>query len=245
MLKNKKYGFIILLVLLIACVSLIRMRYVFMNHTVYRRNIESININAEKVNVNELNRCSKLKTLVITEINNDTLENIKAFETLETLIMIYSKTDFSDTEMKKINSFPNLEFLGFDFSDVDLNDLNSNSVKKMSISRSNVSSLDKVTNCEILTELILDSVVIKDAMTSTDDTDLYKRTCFLNNSSDFACLDNIETLTIYRTNINDISGFIEMDSLKTFTISEGAISENDRKLLEDKGITVIEKNDSI
>lgn len=34
-----------------------------------------------------------------------------------------------------------------------------------------------------------------------------------------------------------------MDSLRTFTVSKGSVSEDDRMLLEDKGIIVVEKSD--
>jgi len=63
----------------------------------------------------------------------------------------------------------------------------------------------------------------------------------MKDSSVFTSFDYIKELVISDINeIEDISGILEMDSLKMFKITEGALSEDNKKLLEDKGISVIE-----
>lgn len=55
----------------------------------------------------------------------------------------------------------------------------------------------------------------------------------------FASFDYVEELRIFVDKIEDISGILEMDSLKVFEIDKGTISEDDKKLLEDKGISLL------
>jgi len=62
----------------------------------------------------------------------------------------------------------------------------------------------------------------------------------MKDSSIFESFDYIEELRIFVDKIEDISGILEMDSLKKFEVDKGTISEDDKKLLEDKGISVIE-----
>ena len=52
-------------------------------------------------------------------------------------------------------------------------------------------------------------------------------------------LNNIEELCLYNIYIEDISGLTDMDSLKSITISEGFISDETIKALEENGIDVI------
>lgn len=62
--------------------------------------------------------------------------------------------------------------------------------------------------------------------------------CVIKDSSVFASFDYVEELSIFVDKIEDISGILKMDSLKEFTVKKGAISEDDEKSLEDKGISV-------
>ena len=61
----------------------------------------------------------------------------------------------------------------------------------------------------------------------------------MKDSSIFRTFDYVEELSISVDKIEDISGILEMDSLKEFEIDKGTISEDDKKLLEDKGISVV------
>ena len=65
---------------------------------------------------------------------------------------------------------------------------------------------------------------------------------YLSDSSELSALNNIEELSFYNIYVEDISGVAYMDSLKRVTVSEGFISDEVRKLLEDKGIIVVEKS---
>ena len=51
----------------------IRKEFVFIDGVIYNSNIDSLHVFLNQVNINELNRCSQLSTLVVAEADNDSL----------------------------------------------------------------------------------------------------------------------------------------------------------------------------
>ncbi len=95
--------------------------------------------------------------------------------------------------------------------------------------RSTIKNFEALAECQSLA-----SIIIKDSEIS--DNNITK------DSSVFANFDYIETLWIDVGKIEDVSGFLEMDSLKELGVYKGSLSEENIKLLEDKGISVIEND---
>ncbi|MDE6706675.1 MAG: hypothetical protein K2K06_01380 [Oscillospiraceae bacterium] len=137
----------------------------------------------------------------------------------------------------------NLKGLYFISSDVDLNNMDNDTVNSIEISNCSVANIKDLNNCSSLNELNFSKVVINNKIIFVSDEDELDKKYVLKNSSDFEYLDNIEILSIRNIQIEDVSGFLKMDSLNSFTISKGSILENDRKLLEESEITIIEKID--
>ena len=219
----------------------IRKEFVFIDGVIYNSNIDSLHVFLNQVNINELNRCSQLSTLVVAEADNDSLTKLYSFPTLEFLDIFRSKTQISGSGINKINTLENLKYLFFTYSDVDLYNLNSDSIESIGIDHCNVSFLEGINKCAALNELKLNAVILNDNMISTNGNDLYNRICVLNNSSDFSSLDNIKKLHIYNTVIENISGIVEMDSLEVLYVSKGTLSDDNRNTLENKGIRIIEE----
>ncbi|MBD5143027.1 MAG: hypothetical protein HDT22_05365 [Ruminococcus sp.] len=143
-----------------------------------------------------------------------------------------------------INKQPNLRYLGFTYSEADFNDINNSTVEKIIISASSVKNLQSVADCGDLKELILnsseaDGFIIAEEKNGNDKE---KLDFFLRDSSCFSVLDNVEELGFYSIYVEDASGLADMTSLKRVKVSKGFISEEARKLLEEKGIDVIEES---
>ena len=115
-------------------------------------------------------------------------------------------------------------------------------MKEISLYFSEITNITELANCRSLTNLELFRIVMDNKMIVTEGADTLDLKYCLKDSSDFSFLDNIRTLKISDIDIEDISGFTEMDSLETLTVSPGYISEEHISALEHNGITVITDN---
>lgn len=232
--------FVITAIIIIGAILFFRDKYVYLENIVDRE-IEEITVDLEDINVNELNRCSEIRDMIVSRSADDSFAHLKVFKHLERMLVYYSLDEYSSDFIDKINKQPNLKTLDFVFSKVDLNGINNSSVETMILSSTFVKNLQSVADCSSLKTLILsrsqlDDCIIAEKNTS-DDKESYNY--YLRDSSVFSPLDNIEELSFYNIYIEDISGFADMDSLKSITISEGFISDETIKALEENGIDVI------
>lgn len=179
--------------------------------------------------------------LFINDVTDEYIEKMYDFDNLTFLAVMHS--EITSTGINKILQLPNLNQLLFLYSSVDFSGAEFDSPERIDLALSNVKNLKELANCSSLTVLNISGVVIDDKLVMTDNTAFHEKYS-LKDSSDFAFLDNLETLEIYNTEIEDISGFMEMDSLQTFTVTKDYISEEYIKALEENGITVIEEDEA-
>ena len=232
--------FVITAIIIIGAILFFRDKYVYLENIVDRE-IEEITVDLEDINVNELNRCSEIRDMIVSRSADDSFAHLKVFKHLERMLVFYSLDEYSSDFIDKINKQPNLKTLDFVFSKVDLNGINNSSVETMILSSTFVKNLQSVADCGTLKYLSLDSVKVDGCIiaekNTSDDKESYNY--YLRDSSVFSTLDNIEELSFYNIYIEDISGFADMDSLKSITISESFISDETIKALEENGIDVI------
>lgn len=231
----------LLLIALIAMGAVLRGKYVYLNNKFYEIDVEKLHIShIDKFGINELNRCTNLDQLLISNLDDSILEKMSVLDHLSTLDIHLSEINGSGIE--KINMFPNLKDMSFVRSEFDLSNIRNNSLERIIILLCNVteSDLKGIANCPSLKELTLSDITMDNCFTITDNENVLWGKFILTDSSCLSGLDNIEKLTIRDTFIEDISGIEEMDSLNTFTVTKGYISEDYIKALEDEGITVIE-----
>ena len=232
--------FVITAIIIIGAILFFRDKYVYLENIVDRE-IEEITVDLEDINVNELNRCSEIRDMIVSRSADDSFAHLKVFKHLERMLVFYSLDEYSSDFIDKINKQPNLKTLDFVFSKVDLNSINNSSVETMILSSTFVKNLQSVADCGTLKTLILSRSQIDDCIIAEENTgnDYEPYNYYLRDSSVFSTLDNIEELSFYNIYIEDISGFADMDSLKSITISEGFISDETIKALEENGIDVI------
>ena len=83
--------------------------------------------------------------------------------------------------------------------------------------------------------LSLTNTTIGYDITKSDEKYIMKDSGFLSD------LDTVAELCIYVDSIEDVSGVCEMNSLQTFRVNKGSLSDEDKDMLKDKGIEVIEE----
>lgn len=239
----KKFIFILSVLVVIAGIAggiVFRTQYVFLKNTVYKKDVKELSLNYRNIDVDELNKCSELEFLRIWGIDDAFLTEMTIFQHLEHFYIFHS--NISDEGISKINAFPNLNDMFIMDSRTDISKIQNDSVTEIILARSEITGITGLANCHSLTYLYLGEIVMDDKIVVTEGTNIWNQKYCLKDSSDFSYLDNIETLTIYRIDIEDISGFLEMDSLETLTVSQGDISEENIKTLENNGITVIKED---
>ena len=99
---------------------------------------------------------------------------------------------------------------------------------------SKVKNISELKNCDSLESISLASSSVADII---DYNEADKRLT-MKDSSAFAELDNVKSLSINDAYIEDISGINDMESLEEFTATQGMIDDDMVKELEDKGVKV-------
>jgi hypothetical protein len=90
-------------------------------------------------------------------------------------------------------------------------------------------------DCPTPKSISLTNTTIDNGISKRDD----KYTLY--NSEFLSDLDTVTELSIYVDSIENVLGICEMDSLQTFRVNKGSISDEGKNLLKDKGIDVIEE----
>ena len=97
-----------------------------------------------------------------------------------------------------------------------------------------VKNISELKNCDSLESISLVSSSVADII---DHNEADKRLT-MKDSSAFAELDNVKSLSINEAYIEDISGINDMESLEEFTATQGMIDDDMVKELEDNGVKV-------
>lgn len=226
----------------IAAGAVLRGKYVYIDGKFHKKDVKELFVSLNPKNISELNRCTELEFLMAADMDNDTLEQMRAFEKLKKLDISFSDSKISGSGIEKINMLPKLNKLWFYNSEFDLSGIRNNSLESLLILSCDITNahLNEIKNCPSLNELRLSGVTMDNCFTVTEDKDYFWGRHALTDSSCLSELDTITKLWIYSTFIEDISGIKDMDSLDTLTVDKGYISEEYKKALEDEGITVVE-----
>lgn len=161
----------------------------------------------------------------MTRAGENTISGFRNFHNLYDLMVMSS--DISRADCEKISKFDNLKEFTVFRTDIDFKGFNSDSVSSIVFIMSTVKNFEELAECKSLKSItIIDSEILDNDITE--------------DSSIFADFDYVEELHLNTGKIEDVSGFLEMDSLKELKVNKETISEENIKLLEDKGISVIE-----
>lgn len=227
----------------IAAGVILRANFVYLDGRLYKRNASWLGlriIDMSNTHVSELNKCKNLEMLYSTHMDSDDLNKMSVLEKMTNLTIADPDSDIKSSDIEKLNMFPELSSLSFSNAKVDFSDLRSESIKTIHLTECDVTvnDLKLFAGCPSLKDLEFFQVTIDDRIKFKDE--FLEMECILTDSSCFSDLDSVKRLYLFYTYIEDISGILDMDSLEEFTVSKGFISEEDRKLLEDKGVHVSE-----
>ncbi|MDE5556073.1 MAG: hypothetical protein K2J32_00040, partial [Ruminococcus sp.] len=182
---------------------------------------------ADITSVREINKCTEVEQIWLTRASENTISKFRNFHNLNDLMIMSS--DISSADCEKISKFDNLKELTFFRTNIDFKGFNSDTVSSIVFIWSTIKNFEALAECQSLKKITIDGLGISDSN-------------IMNVSSVFANFDYVEELWLDVDKIEDVSGFLEMDSLKEFKVNKGTLSEDDKRLLEDKGISVIEND---
>ncbi|MDE6672609.1 MAG: hypothetical protein K2K16_10490 [Ruminococcus sp.] len=248
--KAKKLKIIGIAVMTVVIVCLIAgfiyfdKHYAVINKKIYRNDIKTIRgtnltkkddidywIDFDITNIREVNKCTELEDMELEQAKENTISQLNDFPNMKYLEIFLSYIGSADIE--KINSFNLEELYIHDCFDVDFTGFNSDTIPKIIILLSDIKNLKPLAECKSIKDLSIIASTIPDYIIEEP-----FRNYVLKDSSIFADFDYVENLYLSLDEIEDISGILEMDSLKVLKVHEGDISEDNVKLLEDKGVTV-------
>ncbi|MDE5862460.1 MAG: hypothetical protein K2H28_09750 [Ruminococcus sp.] len=234
----------VVIVCLIAGFIYFDTHYAVINNKVYRNDIKTIRgtnltkkddidywIDFRSTDIREVNKCTELEEMQLEQTKENTISQLNDFPNVKYLDIFLSYIGSADIE--KINSFNVEELFINSCHDVDFTGFNSDTISEITLFLSDIKNLKPLAECKSLKNLSIVGSIIPDYI-----IDASFHEYVLKDSSIFADFDYIEELHLSLDEIEDVSGILEMDSLKTLKIDKGAISEDNIKLLEDKGVTI-------
>ena len=235
--KSKKniiiYIIVITVFILILGVVYFITHYAVIDNKIYKNDIKYLRVySLDDYEIKEINKCTKIKEIFLSRASENSVSKLRNFHNLTDLTV--TRSIISSLDSEKINAFHNLKKLYTNMNVMDLKGFNSNTISYISLSFSEIKNLESLSECPMLKHLTIFNSIISDNYIVKEDNKY-----IIKDSSIFKSFDYIEELWISVDKIKDISGILEMDSLKEFKVDKGTLSEDDKKLLEDKGISVI------
>lgn len=211
-----------------------RTHYAVIHDKVYKNDVKVIHhlhLDNDK-NIKEINKCTEIEELFITSATKNSISKLRNFHNLNNFSLTFS--DISSLDSEKISNFDNLKNFYTYCTNIDLKGFSNDSVSHIVLGCGEIANLESLSECLSLKKLIIWNLTVSNNCIVVEDNKYVMK-----DSSIFSSFDYVEELWLSIDKIEDISGILEMDSLKEFKVNEEAISEDDKKLLEDKGISVI------
>lgn len=233
-----------LVVTVIAALSLFRAVFVYIDGKFYERRATWFGLNIidmSNTSIWQINRCKNLEMLYTSHMDSLKLKQLYIFENLTNLTISEPDSALGTEEIEKLNLFPSLSSLSIQNAEVDLTALYSGTLEKLEVSDSNVTvnDLKLFANCPALKKLDLYRITMDDRFIFTEDDSLPGGGKYtLTDSACLSDLDSVKRLALYQTYIDDISGILDMDSLEELWVAGGFLTDEQTKLLEDKGVYI-------
>lgn len=233
--KSKKIMRVIAVVyiLIMICVNIYsNIYYVKIGGKKYKKDTKEISVySLNDSDIKKINKCTEIEQMHLSGAGENSFTKFENFHNLNCLMI--GRSELSSADSEKISTFDNLKDLIIDYTTVDFKGFNSDTVSTIHFLYSNVKNFEALAECSSLKHIGIHGSIISDCIDNN---------YVMKDSSVFASFDYVESLWIDVGKIEDVSGFLEMDSLKEFTFDKGTLSEDDKRLLEDKGISVIEND---
>ncbi len=207
--------------------------YAIIDRKIYKNDITYLRVySLDTPEIKEINKCTEIEEMFLSEASKNSVSRFINFHNLNDLTLSICEISSSDSE--KISNFDNLRDLATFRTAIDFKGFNNDTVSCIRMLDSKIKNLESLSECQSLKKIIISGSTVSNNCIVVEDNKYVMK-----DSSVFSSFDYVEELWLNIGKIEDISGILEMDSLKELKVNEEAISEDDKKLLEDKGIPVI------
>ncbi|MBD5130838.1 MAG: hypothetical protein HDT43_13090 [Ruminococcaceae bacterium] len=241
--NTKKRIYVIIAVVVVLVVMLVvNLNYVFIGGEAIRKDSAVVEIDFKNKRIGRdlkrLDRFSEMDDLWLKFItDDDNTEYIPQVKSLGRLTIPFSELKSTDF----LNNFENVRYLNFTGTNVDFENLSVEaSIEKMDLWTCNTRNFDKVGKCPAIKEM---SIFQSNLSGEGNDQVSYQL-----DSQILAGFDYVTALEITNMSIPDISGFLDMKSLKEltvkrYTLDEPPITEEQADELRKAGINVTVDNE--
>ncbi|MBQ9894388.1 MAG: hypothetical protein IJM38_03265 [Ruminococcus sp.] len=204
----------------------------------YPKDSKSLNIDAKSkdFSTKKLNKFTELERLSISKVNDDILEDFGDFKELSSLTFFYAKLYKA---APKLNSYEKLEEVSFFNSEVDLQGVYISELKDIVFDKCDVKNFSALKECAKLDHIQLSGTTADGYIVHEDHEYVLK------DSSVFADLDTVTNINLEHIVLEDISGILEMDSLKTVVVGMDEVPDETVDKLTSHGIEVWSVSTSI
>lgn len=93
----------VIIAIIIGAILFFRHNYVNLKGEFVKRDIEKVTVHLEDVDINELNRCSEIREMLVSRSPDDCFSQLTVFEHLETLLVFNTKEEYSDDFVEMVN----------------------------------------------------------------------------------------------------------------------------------------------
>lgn len=229
----KKITIISVIFVLIVGYTYFKTHYAVIDNEIYKTDITYLHIfSLDDSEIKEINKCTEIEKMFVSKAVENSVSGFTDFHNLNDLTLLNCEISGNDTE--KISKFDNLNTFCTLMTDIDLQGFNNNMVFDIVFFYSKIKNFKALSECSSLKKLAVYHSEIADNCIVTEDGKY-----IMKDSSVFKNFDYTEELRIFVNKIEDISGILEMDSLNVFEVYKGTVSEDNVKLLEDNGISVV------
>ena len=232
---NKKCIIIITIVVFVmmCCMYILRTRYIFLGQQIYKKDALSIKVDCREKDylLKKTSQFTQLETLHIDNYIQDQDDYIK-FISSNRKLKCLQITCSSIGDASFMNPMSGLEVVHLFETDIDFSSIASKNVSKMELISCNIENLDMLKNCSSLKQLEL-------YKGSYEGIQKNKDSYVLKDSAIFSELDSIVELDIQDLKIEDIKGFLMMDSLMKIHVNKDNMTQGQMDELESAGIQIL------
>lgn len=189
-------------------------------------------IDMTRTRTGELNRCRELESFALYGADDSNLSALRTYDQLDR-VLLCGFSQYSTGMTDFVSRQPKLTNLNMNSPVMDLSGIRSDSLEKVYLTGGELVHPEALADCPHLSTLYLENVTCGEQIVAGEETD-----GIMQDSTFLSGLDSVTHLKLQDIAVSDLTGITEMDALEMLSVSENCLSDENRKLLEDRGITV-------
>lgn len=225
----KKYKTLIGIILVVLGLVIIFKNIVIINGDIYQRNVTEVNIDLllkKNPSLKKISYFNNLEHLGISSADNKTLESMPYIKSLDSMAIYCSNISNASINIQKTINKLHL----FD-SEINVSEISLSQIKSLDFVSCRIENFNNLTNLKSLKDLQIYRSEFEGVKSTQNEY-------ILEDSTVFADFDTVNYVELKGYKINDISGFIDMDSLKIMYVNEESLNKAQIKELSNNKIEV-------